>query len=76
VAARSYDELVVLHMASQGGPHIALVALLILAAGLAGFFAVSGSTAGPSALGLSRDNAVAIACGLLAGFILIVLLLV
>ena len=66
----------VLHVASQGGPHIALVALLVVAGGLAGFFAVSGSTAGPSLLGLSRDNAYALAAGLLAGLAFLALLLI
>lgn len=66
----------VLHVASQGGPHVALVALMVAAGGLAGFFAVSGSSAGPSVLGLSRDNAFAIASGLLAGLILVLLLFI
>jgi hypothetical protein len=67
---------VVLHVASQGGPHIAPVALLIAAGGLAGFFAVSGSPAGPAVLGLSRDNAFALASGLLAGVVFGLLLLI
>jgi hypothetical protein len=50
--------------------------MLLVAAGLAGFFAVSGSTAGSSVLGLSRDNAFALATGLLAGLAFVLLLLI
>ena len=67
----------VLHVASQGGPHLFLVAVLVLAGGLAGFFAVSGSAGGASSvLGMSRDNAYALAAGLVAALAFIVLLLI
>ena len=76
VRRRGYDDPVVLHVASQGGPHVALVALMVAAVGLAGFFAVSGSSAGQSVLGLSRDSALAVASGLLAGLIFVALLII
>ena len=71
-----YDRWMVLHVASQGGPHLVLVALLVLAGGLAGFFAVSGSAGGASVLGMSRDNAYALAAGLVAALAFVALLLI
>lgn len=73
---RSYDGSVVLHVASQGGPHILLVALLVVAGGLAGFFAVSAGQTGAVVLGLSRDNALALAGGLVSGIAFVALLLI
>jgi hypothetical protein len=65
---------VLLHVAAQGGPHVLLVALLVAAGGVAGFFAVSGNATGPSMLGFSRDSGLALAAGLLAGVAFVALL--
>jgi hypothetical protein len=72
---------VLLHVASQGSDHIALVIALVAAGALAGFFAVAGesdqaTSEGTRTAGVSRGDAVAIVAGLAAAFIFIALVVI